>query len=91
MSAVVGQRAGAMNALYADLRRATAYAGAAPPRWVVKAYVTAAFARTDRAHAVALAHFGVGVDGLGAGGRQCVRGWVQALADAEAARGRLAA
>lgn len=73
-----------MNGLYGALRQATT-----TPRWVVKAYVSARFNGGDRTEACAHAHFGVPMARLGPGGREAVLGWVNAMADAELARGAI--
>jgi hypothetical protein len=58
--------------------------------WLVRAYVVAAYHRSDAAEAMARAHFGQPLDQLGPGAREAAAYWVRRL-DACAGTARPAA
>jgi hypothetical protein len=63
-----------LNAAYRDLRKQTGLGG-----WLVKAYVLAAFWRTDAADAMARTHFGRPLAELGPGARIAAEQWLAKL------------
>lgn len=48
-------------------------------RWLVETYVAEKYARRDPAPALARAHFGCGLDGLGPGGHEAIADWLRKL------------